>query len=162
MAISYSLELVTPWSTAQVAQTLADVARSLRLVDASATVDTLLGDGVLTVYDTWLRVATRKPTPWGDPQIGGRVFTPTVSVVFRLGKDADISGQQDDMTRLADGVLALVPGDAVLHLDYEDVWMVRQDGDLTLSERSDFWPPNRLAGISGPYSRRNHAFVDEE
>ncbi|MFI9360697.1 SitI3 family protein [Kitasatospora sp. NPDC053057] len=162
MAISYSLELVTPWSTAQVAQTFADVARSLRLVDASATVDALLGDGVLTVYGTWLRVATRKPTPWGDPEIGGRVFTPTVSIVFRLGKDADISGQQDDMTRLADGLLAQVPGDAVLHLDHEDVWMVRQDGELALSERSDFWPPNRLAGISAPYRRRNHEFVDEE
>ncbi|MFD8707708.1 SitI3 family protein [Kitasatospora sp. NPDC059648] len=162
MAISYSLELVTPWSTAQVAQTFADVARSLRLVDASATVDALLGDGALTVYGTSLRVATRKPTPWGDPEIGGRVFTPTVSVVFRLGKDADISGQQDDMTRLADGLLAQVPGDAVLHLDYEDVWMVRQDGELTLSERSDFWPPNRLAGISAPYCRRSHEFVDEE
>ncbi|MFB7126463.1 SitI3 family protein [Kitasatospora sp. NPDC056273] len=94
--------------------------------------------------------------------MGGRVFTPTVSVAFRLGKDTDPSGQQDDMTRLADALLARVPGDAVLHLDYEDVWMVRQDGQLTLSERSDVWPPNRLAAISEPYRRQTHEFVYED
>ncbi|MFJ6384115.1 SitI3 family protein [Kitasatospora sp. NPDC092039] len=162
MAISYSLELVTPWTTAQVAQKLADVAPSVRLFDTPATVDALVGDGAVTAYGTWVRVTPRKPTPWGDPQIGGRVFTPTVSVAFRLGKDTDASGQQDDMARLADALLAQVPGDAVLHLDYEDVWLVRQDGELSLSERSDFWPPNRLAAVSGPYRRQSHEFVDEE
>ncbi|MFE6049973.1 SitI3 family protein [Kitasatospora sp. NPDC056446] len=103
-----------------------------------------------------------KPRPaWGDLQIGGRVFTLTVLVAFRLGKDTDPSGQQEDMIRLADAVLARVPGDAVLHLDYEDVWMACQDGHLTLSERSDLWPRNRLAGVSEPYRRQTHEFVDE-
>ncbi|MFF2620054.1 SitI3 family protein [Kitasatospora sp. NPDC058046] len=98
----------------------------------------------------------------GDPQIGGRVFTPTVSVAFRLGKDTDPFGQQDDMTRLADALLAQAPGDAVLYLDCEDVWIMRQDGQLALSENSDLWPPNRLAAVSGPYRRQVHEFADNE
>ncbi|MFD4657052.1 SitI3 family protein [Kitasatospora sp. NPDC058444] len=162
MAISYSLELVTPWAPAHVAQKLVDVAQPMRIFDIPASVDTLLEDGALTAYGTWIRVTPRKPIPWGDPQIAGRVFTPTVSIDFRLGKDTDISAQQDDMTRLADALLAQVPGDAVLHLDYEDVWMVRQDGQLTLSESSDLWPPNRLAAVSGPYRRQTHEFLYED
>ncbi|MGW3181586.1 SitI3 family protein [Kitasatospora sp. NPDC001119] len=128
----------------------------------SETVDTLVAPGALTAYGTWIRVTQRRPIAWGDPQIGGRVFTPTVSIDFRLGKNADLSGQQDDMVRLADALLARVPGDAVLHLDYEDVWMVRQDGQLSLSESSDVWPPNRLAAVSGPYRRHTHEFVYED
>lgn len=100
--------------------------------------------------------------PLGAPRIGGRVLTPTVSAAFRLGKDTDITGQQDDMIRLTDALLTEVPGDAVLHLDYEDVWLVRQDGRLSLSERSDLWPPHRLATVSEPYRRRTHEFADEE
>jgi hypothetical protein len=162
MALSYSLELVTPLSVTEVARKLDEVARSLRLFDASATVDALLGEGALTMYGTWLRVVTRKPTPWGDPLIGSRIFTPTVSVVVRLDKDADITGQQDDMTRLAVGLLPQVPGDAVLHLDYEDVWLVRQNGKLSLSERSDLWPANRLPTLSLPYRRQTHEFIFPE
>ncbi|MEU6231807.1 SitI3 family protein [Kitasatospora sp. NPDC047058] len=158
MAISYSLELVTPLPTAAVAQEFAEVARSLRLFDPSTTADVLLDDGATTAYGTWTRVVTRKPTPWGDPLIGGRAFTPTVSVALRLGKDDDISGQQDDMVRLAVALLSRVPGDAVLHLDYEDVWLVRLDGALSLSERADLWPANRLAEVPAPYRRESHEF----
>ncbi|MFE7590877.1 SitI3 family protein [Kitasatospora sp. NPDC057512] len=160
MAIAYSLDLVTTWTTAEVARSLADAARPMRLFEIPVTVDALLGDDALTVHRTWIRVTPCRPTPWGDPRIGGRVFTPTVSVAFRLGKHTDIPGQQDDMTRLAVGLLAQVPGDAVLHFDYEDVWLVRQDGEPALNERSDLWPPNRLAAVPGPYRRRTHEFTD--
>lgn len=162
MAISYSLELVTPWAPAHVARKIVDLAQSMRMFAAPTTVDKLLEDGALTAYGTWVRVTPRQPVPWGDPQIGGRVFTPTVSIDFRLGKDTDISAQQDDMTRLAYALLVQVPGDAVLHLDYEDVWMVRQDGRLTLSESSDLWPPKRLAAVSGPCRRQTHEFLHED
>ncbi|MFD5437942.1 SitI3 family protein [Kitasatospora sp. NPDC127067] len=166
MAISYSLELVTPWAPVRVARRLVDVARPMRLLTVPAavpaTVDTLLAGGALTAHGTWIRVTPLKPTRWGDPRIGGRFFTPTVSVAFRLGKDTDVSGQQDDMIRLSDALLAQVPGDAVLHLDQEDVWMVRRDGELILGERSDIWPPDRLATVSGPYRRRTHEFVHED
>lgn len=161
MALSYSLELVTPWAPVQVARKLVGVARPLRLFAVPATVDTLLADGALTACGTWIRVTPCKPIPWGDPRIGGRAFTPTVSVAFRLGKETGISGQQDDMIRLADALLVQVPGDAVLHLDQEDVWLVRQDGELTLGERSDIWPPERLAAVSRRYRRQTHEFVDE-
>ncbi|MEY9944121.1 SitI3 family protein [Kitasatospora sp. GAS1066B] len=161
MAISYSLDLVTPVPAIEVAQKRDEVAQSLRLIDASVTAEALL-NGTLAVYGTWIRVVTTKPVPWGDPLIGGRVFTPTVSVVFRLDKAGDISGQQDDMVRLASGLLSQVPGDAVLHFDYEDVWLVRQDGQLSLKERSDLWPALRLSGVSLPYGRQTHEFVFPE
>ncbi|MFI5755083.1 SitI3 family protein [Streptomyces sp. NPDC051569] len=164
MAISYSLDLVTPLTSLEVAQKLNEVARSLRLLDASATEtpDTLLGVGTVTAYGTWIRVVTAKPLPWGDPMIGGRAFAATVSVVFRLDKEADISAQQDAIVRLATGLLSQVSGDAALHVDYEDVWLLRQGGDLSLSERSDFWPAHRLVGLASPYRRQDHEFLFPE
>lgn len=162
MAISYSLDLVTPVTVLEVAQKLHEVGQSLRLFDVSVSTDALLGDGVRTAYETWIKVVSTKPVPWGDPLIAGRVFTPKVSVAFRIGKESDISGQQDDMVRLASALLSQVPGDAVLHLDYEDVWLVRQGDHLSLSERSDLWPAHRLTAFSLPYRRQSHEFVFPE
>ncbi|MGW6918069.1 SitI3 family protein [Kitasatospora sp. NPDC054939] len=162
MAISYSLELVTAQPVDDVARTFAEAAHALRALDPATGADQLLGDGALTAHGTWVRVVTRKPIPWGDPSIGGRTFTPTVSVAFRLGKEHDAGAQQDDMVRLSLAVLARVPGDAVLHLDSEQVWLVRQDGGLDLSTAADIWPPHRLAAVPAPYRRHDHAFVDDE
>ncbi|AUY50239.1 SitI3 family protein [Streptomyces sp. CB01881] len=162
MAISYNLDLMTSLTLPEVAEQLDAVTHSLRLSDVSATVETLLGEGARTPYGTWIRVVPRKPIPWGNPLIGGRAFTPTVSVAFRLDKMADISGQQDDVVRLTAGLLSQVPGDAVLHFDYEDVWLVRQGGELSLSERSDLWPARRLTGLPLPYRRQTREFVFPE
>ncbi len=68
-------------------------------------------------------------------------FSPTVSVVFRLDKQGEIADQQDDMIRLISGVLDRVPGDAVLHKDLEQIWLLRRGGDLSVSEQDDLWPP---------------------
>ncbi|WP_035846714.1 SitI3 family protein [Kitasatospora azatica] len=162
MAISYNLDLVTPFTLPEVAQRLDEVARSLRLTDATATVDRLLDEGAVTLDGIWVRVVPRKPIPWGNPLIDGHVFTATASVVFRLDKTAHISGQQDSVVRLATGLLSQVPGDAVLHFDYEDVWLLRQDGELSLSERSDIWPTPRLATVPRPYRRQTHEFAFPE
>ncbi|MEU6231810.1 SitI3 family protein [Kitasatospora sp. NPDC047058] len=162
MPLSYSLELTTPLSVDEVARKLGEAARPLRLFDASATTRALVGDGAVTAHGTSVYVTPMTPIPWGDPLIGGRVFSPTVSVSFDLDKEGDIVGQQDDMTRLTAGILARIPGAAVLHFQSEVVWLVRLDGELILGERSDCWPPNRLAGMPGPYRRESYEFSAQE
>ncbi|MFB7612789.1 SitI3 family protein [Kitasatospora sp. NPDC056181] len=162
MAISYSLDLVTPLTPSEVAQKLDEIARPQRLFGTPEAAGPLLGEGAITAYGTWVRVVPVKPVPWGDPQIGGRPFGATVAVAFRLDKTADVAGQQDDAVRLTLGLLAQVPGDAVLHLDYEEVWLVRQGGELSLSERSDLWPARRLTGLPLPYHRQNLEFAFPE
>ncbi|MFB7911219.1 SitI3 family protein [Kitasatospora sp. NPDC056076] len=158
MAISYSFELATPLSAGEVATNLAAVVQGLRLSDASADADTLLGDGARTLNGTRIQVIPKSPAPWGDPLIGGRVFSPTVAVIFRLDKMANIAGQQDVVVRLAVELLLRIPDDAVLHYDFEEIWLTRRDGGLSINERSDLWPQHRLAIISLPYRRQTQEF----
>ncbi|MET8539878.1 SitI3 family protein [Kitasatospora sp. NPDC004799] len=158
MSLSYSLELATPLSVADVARKLNEAAQSLRLLSPAVVAETLVGDGAETVYGTLVYVTPMTPLPWGSPQIGEHAFSPTVMVSFDLGKEGDIVGQQDDMARLAVELLARVPGDAVLHYESEAVWLVRLNGELSLSEHSDIWPSNRLSGISGPYRRETYEY----
>ncbi|MEU1505654.1 SitI3 family protein [Kitasatospora sp. NPDC005748] len=162
MAIAYSLDLVTPLTAAEVAEKLDEIARPQALFGAGEDAGTLVADGAVTARGTWIRVVATKAIPWGDPLIGGRPFGATVSVAFRLDKAADVSAQQDDTVRLTLGLLGQVPGDAALHLDYEDVWLVRQGGELTLSERSDLWPAHRLAAVPAPYRRQTQDFFFPE
>jgi hypothetical protein len=85
-------------------------------------------------------------------------FMPNVRVTFRLGKFTDTVMQQDDMARLCAGVLERVPGDAVLHFQFEVIWLLRRNGVLTLNERDDVWRPERLAAVHLPYQRATHTF----
>ncbi|WP_328956576.1 SitI3 family protein [Kitasatospora purpeofusca] len=158
MALSYSFQLATVLTVPEAGRRILEVARGLGVLAPSESVGRLLGDGAVTVRGTWIRVVPAGRFPWGDPLIGGAVFAPTVSAAFRLDKGADISDQQDDMVRVVSGVLSAVAGDAALHLDFEDVWLVRLGGELTLSERSDVWPAERLASVALPFGRRTHEF----
>jgi hypothetical protein len=49
------------------------------------------------------------------------------------------------MIRLVSDLLDRIPGDAVLHFQYEQIWLLRRNDELSLNERSDIWPPQRLA-----------------
>ena len=111
MAISYSLDLATPSPAAQVASELHDIARAFGLFDASVTPGRVLDEGVATGLGTWIRVVEARPRPW-NAVITDLGFTPTVWVVFRLGKENGATPQQDDMIRLVSGLLDRVPGDA--------------------------------------------------
>ncbi|WP_405004777.1 SitI3 family protein [Kitasatospora purpeofusca] len=158
MALSYNFQIATLLTVPEVGRRILEAARGLGVLAPAESVGRLLGDGAVTVRGTWIRAVPAGRLPWGDPLIGGAAFVPTVSVAFRLDKVADISDQQDDMVRVVGGVLSAVPGDAALHLDFEDVWLVRLGGELTLSERSDVWPPGRLASVVLPFGRRTHEF----
>lgn len=143
MAISYSLELATPSSAEQVDRELHD-----------------LGANVADQQGVRVTVTASRPQPW-NPVITDLGFTPTVSVSFRLDKMGDIPDQQDDMIRLVSGLLDRVTGDAVLHREFEDIWLLRRDGVLTVNERADIWPPQRLAALSQPHRRLSHAFSEQ-
>jgi len=102
MAISYSLDLATPSPTAQVASELHDIARAIGLFDASVTPERVLDAGAATGLGTWTRVVEATPRPW-NAVIADLGFTPTVFVVFRLGKDSEAGHQQTDMIKLVSG-----------------------------------------------------------
>ena len=157
MAITYSLELGTSQPAAPMAAELCEVGRILGLFDQAVTADSILGDGAVTAHGTWIRVFTAHPRPW-NAVIVDLGFTPTVTMMFRLDKSTDISAQLDDVISLVSGLLDRVPGDAVLHFDYEYIMLLRRNGDLSLNERSDIWPPQRLAAVQQPYHRATHAF----
>ncbi|WUS42949.1 SitI3 family protein [Kitasatospora sp. NBC_01250] len=66
--------------------------------------------------------------------------------------------QQDDMVRLASGLLERVQGDAVLNFQSEVIWLLRRDGDLSLNEQEDIWPRQRLAAVSQPFRRATYTY----
>jgi hypothetical protein len=77
---------------------------------------------------------------------------------FRQHKLTDMPAQTDDMVRLTSDLLDRVPGDAILHFDYECMMLMRRAGELSLNARSDVWPPHRLAAVHQSYSRGTHVF----
>lgn len=156
MAISYSFALAVTSTAADVARELHAVGRNLGMLDASTTAAAPL-DGVTTGLGTWIKVSEATSRPW-DPVRNDLGFAPTVSVTFRLDKDGEIGFQQDDMVRLVSGLLDRLPGDAVLHRDFEDIWLLRRAGEVTLSEQQDLWPPHRQAALSQRYGRVTHVF----
>ncbi len=139
MAISYSLGLATPLAEAEVAHELNEVAQSAGLFDALVSPEVVLAEGVATRRGMWNQVFEEKPQPW-NPVVADLGITPSVSVMFTINRDTEIPEQQDDMVRLVAGLLDRVPGDMVLHFQYEVIWLLRRDGGLDLHERDDLWP----------------------
>lgn len=101
--------------------------------------------------------ARRIVRPSGDADLG---ITPTVAAGFRFDKEKDITEQQDDIVRLVSRVLDRITGDAVLS-GLDQIWLLRRRGDLTLSERDDLWPPERLAALAQPFRRASTTFSNE-
>jgi hypothetical protein len=159
MAISYSFALATPVPAADVARELHAAGRLLGVLDASATPEDLLA-GAATTLGTWVRVAEAKARSW-DPVRNDLGFTPTVAVTARLDTDNDVGAQQDDLVRLVSGLLDRVPGDAVLHREFEDIWLLRRGGEVMVSEQDDLWPARRLAALSQRYRRVTHSFAGD-
>jgi hypothetical protein len=82
------------------------------------------------------------------------------TVNFDVGGTDDPARTIDDMLRLALDLLARAPGDAVLHYEYTDVWLVRRGGQLLLNDVPGLWSPERLAWIPVPYQLAPLAFVE--
>ncbi|MFF1921074.1 SitI3 family protein [Streptomyces sp. NPDC058221] len=160
MSISYDLEMATEQTASQVAHELCDIARTAGLFDESITPELVLDDGALTTKGTWVRVGKETPRLW-SPVIADLGFTPTVWVRLQPGRSSDYPDQQDDMIRLVSGLLDSTPGDAVLHFQSEVIWLLRRGSEVSLNERDDLWPPQRLAAVSQPNRRATYNFSDE-
>jgi hypothetical protein len=99
----------------------------------------------------WVDVDAAEDDP-PDPVESRYGFAPTIAVYFGLAKFGDFDGQETDVLRLALGVLARIPGDALLHLHHDEVWLLRRGATLTIDER--LWKAHQLALLPpGRYGR---------
>jgi hypothetical protein len=73
-------------------------------------------------------------------------FAPTSWIHFRF-RAGEIDAQLDEMASLVATVLAATDGDALLHADFEDVWLLRRGGQLVLSDEDARWPARRRSGF---------------
>lgn len=91
-------------------------------------------------------VAEYDPPDPVEDQFG---FRPAINAAFGLNKFGDFRAQETDVLRLVVGVLAQIPGDALLHYLHEEVWLLRRGGKLTIDQ--SLWTPQQLSLLSQPY-----------
>lgn len=158
MTISYRLEIATTFPAVDVANRLLELAGLDGALDLSAETHELLeGKGVK--LGTWLRIMDTRPEPF-NPVVEDLGVNPTVSVSFRLGKEYAAHLQQDNMIRMVSELLSELAGDAVLHLHFERIWLLRRGGELTLSDDDAVWTPLRLSMVPPPYHRAALVFAE--
>ena len=153
MSITYKLELGAPATPDAVVSALVEVGGADEAGGAVESHDgprgTLRGGG-------WFDVDVSEYDP-PDPVENRFGFVPVVEVHFGLAKFGDFEAQETDVLRLALGVLARVPGDALLHHGHDEVWLLRRGGRLTVNET--LWRPRQLALLrSWPYEPGSPAF----
>lgn len=83
-------------------------------------------------------------------------FAPTVEVYFGLSRSGDFYDQETDVIRSTLDVLARIAGDALLHSQHDEVYLLRRDGRLTVNE--SLWQPQQLALLTQPYESAHMAF----
>ncbi|SDC22762.1 SitI3 family protein [Actinokineospora iranica] len=152
MAISYSLDIAATG-------TADEVAREFRDMLSEEDHMSIESNEWWTRHALKIQVLPDNPPAW-NPIVTDLGFTPSVSVGFRMAKMIDIAPQQDDMVRLAIGLLGRVPGDAVLHSEFDQIWLLRRGRELLLSDRDDIWPLHRLALAPRPCRRAALTFAD--
>jgi hypothetical protein len=83
-------------------------------------------------------------------------------VEFQVDGSRDFAPQLHDVLAVTTGLLdrLAADADAVLHFEYDVVWLLRRDGRLYLNEDDDLWRPDRVALITQPYERAPLAFSD--
>lgn len=161
MAISFDLEMGPPTTADRLALAFVDLAAGQGVVPVGTTPQDLLGEGVETRLRLWCRAGVREPSklPWPRPVEESFGVTASCWLFLRLIRgETPVRSQQDEMVWLAGGLLARLPGDAVLHWDSELAWLVRKGGRLVVSERDDIWTPERLAMLPVPFERGALAF----
>jgi hypothetical protein len=147
VSITYQLGLRTPVGADAVMAAMVEVGAGA--VEAhEGTKGSLRGGG-------WVDVDVAEFDP-PDPVERRFGFAPTIAAYFGLAKFGDLVAQEADVLRLALGVLARVPGDALLHLHHDEVWLLRRGGTLTINE--SLWRPHLALLPDGPYERAPLAF----
>jgi hypothetical protein len=148
VSIVYQLELRAPASPDAVVSALVETgAGAIEAHDG--TKGALRGGGWFDVD-----VAEHDPPHPVEAQFG---FAPTIKGYFGLAKFGDFDAQETDVLRLALGVLARIPGDALLHFAHDEVWLLRRGGKLIVN--ASLWKPQQLTLLlSHPHERRSLAF----
>jgi hypothetical protein len=152
MAIEYILKL-NGADAEQVAHLLTHAATVAGLVDKATGTPSFGRTGDWLDSGVLVGAGTVTPPPFPDPIEEELGFTATVSVLFRLTSAADLAKQGHDMVRLVSVLLNELRGDAVLMFAGELVWLLRKGGQLTISNRDDFWRPDLLALLPRPFER---------
>ena len=147
MSITYKLELGAPVAPSAVLGAMVDAGQGI-LDDFKGNKGTLRGGGWFDID-----VADYDPPDPVETEFG---FAPTIEVYFGLSKSGDFEAQETDVLKLALGILARISGDALLHYEHDDVWLLRRGGRLTVND--SLWKPNQLALLSQPYDRAQMAF----
>lgn len=147
MSITYKLELGAPVAPSAVLGAMVDAGQGI-LDTFQGTKGTLRGGG-------WFDIDVSDYDP-PDPVETEFGFAPTIEVYFGLSKSGDFEAQETDVLKLTLGVLARIPGDALLHHEHDDVWLLRRGGRLTVDD--SLWKPTQLALLSQPYERAQLAF----
>jgi len=94
-----------------------------------------------------------------DPFLADFGLVRAATVDFFVDSAREIETQYDQVPALVFALLEAVPGDAVLHYGYTEVWLVRRGGRYVLSDDDAAWPPERLARVDVPYERSHLTFV---
>jgi hypothetical protein len=144
-----------------VAESLVEVGGEWGIINTPTDGETLLGDGAVTRSGTWIRVVQAARLHW-DPIVETFGFAPSVSIIFEMDKTTGYRPQEYDMIRLVSELLTRIPGDAVLNFQDgdDDIWLVRINGSVTLSDKDDIWPDERLGLMVQPYIRRRLAWSE--
>jgi hypothetical protein len=83
-----------------------------------------------------------------------------MGVTFQVAGTLAFAPQIEDILVTTAGVLERVHGDALMHFEYDCVWLLRSAGRLYLSDDDDLWHPERLLLIDQPFERKALAFSD--
>lgn len=156
MAISRTLNIATSLPVTTVASELHQLALDIGLL-VEPTSDAAILQGVVTASGTWLQMVEATHSPRNPVTIRFGI-EPTILVTFEYDKFGDFELQANDLVQLVSGLLDRISGDLVLHSDYEIIWLVRVGDELTVNDRDDVWPVDRLALLKGPYDRRPLTF----
>lgn len=162
MTTIYQLEIAAPASPADhVARVVRDAATATRAAEDVDPADLLHGNVTLP-SGLWLYVAPLDEEDIDEPDQIATDFGVhrTVSVGLQLNGAEDPEPQMRDMLTVVFGVLDRLPGDALLHLEYEEAWLLRRSGRLVVNAADDVWHPDLLALVPQPYERATLQFSD--
>jgi hypothetical protein len=158
MALSFAFLIDTTASVHDVSATVSQVASAARLVGRSS--DSFEGNGSTLESGVLVQVGPKTPSPF-NPVQDNFGFTPNVLITFRLSNVEDSARQQDDMVRIVAGAFDRIDGDAILHFQYDLVWLLRRHGQITICDRDTIWTQRRIEILGRPHERGNPAFTDE-
>lgn len=83
------------------------------------------------------------------------------AVRFGMTGSADHDRQEAQMVSIVDALLAQIPGDALLHREFYDILLLRQNGQVFL-DADDRWWSEMLHLVHAPYLRKPLRFSFRE